>query len=154
MDASERALQIDLVQACADDAEELVALRILAMRESLERIGRFDPQRARDRFLSSFLPRYTRHILVDGRRIGFVAVKPLEKEWLLDHLYIHPAYQKTGIGSQVLARLFSEADAEGLDIKVGALKESDSNRFYLRHGFSLTEEGEWDNYYVRRPEHR
>ncbi|WP_081012134.1 GNAT family acetyltransferase, partial [Pseudomonas syringae group genomosp. 3] len=29
------------------------------------------------------------------------------------------------------------------------LKESDSNRFYLRHGFQLVESGEFDNYYVR-----
>ncbi|VVE84806.1 GNAT family N-acetyltransferase [Pandoraea sputorum] len=32
------------------DADLLASLRIAAMRESLERIGRFDPQRARERF--------------------------------------------------------------------------------------------------------
>jgi hypothetical protein len=34
---------------------------------------------------------------------------------------------------------------------VGALKESDSNRFYVRHGFVLESRAEFDNYYVRRP---
>ena len=33
--------------------------------------------------------------------------------------------------------------------KVGALRESDSNRFYQRHGFRLVEQGEFDNYYLR-----
>jgi len=36
--------------------EALVAIRIAAMRESLERIGRFDRQRARERFLAGFDP--------------------------------------------------------------------------------------------------
>jgi len=44
-------MNIKLIPVEASDAEDLVQLRILAMRESLERIGRFDPQRARDRFL-------------------------------------------------------------------------------------------------------
>ena len=43
--------------AVGDDAEALVAIRIAAMRESLERLGRFDPQRARDRFLAGFIRR-------------------------------------------------------------------------------------------------
>jgi hypothetical protein len=41
---------ITLTTAAAEDFEALVALRIDAMRESLERIGRFDPARARERF--------------------------------------------------------------------------------------------------------
>jgi hypothetical protein len=35
-------------------------------------------------------------------------------------------------------------------LHVGALRGSDSNRFYLRHGFVLEKKmGEWDNTYVR-----
>jgi len=34
-------------------------------------------------------------------------------------------------------------------MRVGALRDSDSNRFYARHGFQLVERGEFDNYYVR-----
>ena len=46
-------LALALSAAIAGDAEDLVGLRILAMRESLERIGRFDPARARERFHGS-----------------------------------------------------------------------------------------------------
>lgn len=53
------------------DADALVAIRIAAMRESLERIGRFDPQRARARFLASFEPALCRFIEVNGVRLGF-----------------------------------------------------------------------------------
>src|SRR5437660_5430228 len=58
-------MQLELVDATADDFEALVALRIAAMRESLERIGRFDPARARERFAAGFDPARTRHVEVD-----------------------------------------------------------------------------------------
>ena len=137
--------------ASPDDADELVALRIAAMRESLERVGRFDPARARARFLSTFAPEHTRHLMVGSQRAGFVVLRPATDHLLLDHLYIHPTHQGKGIGAAVLAALFAQADAEGQPLRVGALRESDSNRFYARHGFELVEQGEWDNYYVRKP---
>src|SRR5436190_23360186 len=96
------------------DAEALVALRILAMRESLERIGRFDPARARERFLSAFSPQHTRHILVDGECAGFVVVKPDGDGLLLDHLYVDPRVQNRGVGAAVLAMVFAEADSQSL----------------------------------------
>ena len=133
----------------AADADALVALRIAAMRESLERIGRFDPQRARDRFLSTFAPELTRHLVVAGERVGFVVVRPYQGELLMDHLYVHPAHQRRGIGAAVLARVFADADAQRLPVRVGALRGSDSNRFYQRHGFRQVEESEWDIHYLR-----
>jgi ribosomal protein S18 acetylase RimI-like enzyme len=120
------------------------------MRESLERVGRFDPIRARERFISSFEPRNTHHIDVSGKRVGFVVVKHHNNELLLDHLYVIPDAQGSGIGSAVLDHIFKEADAAALPIRVGALKESASNRFYIRHGFRFVESSEFDNYYVRR----
>lgn len=119
------------------------------MRESLERVGRFDPERARLRFLSTFSPEATRHIEVGGVRVGFLVVVPQSGCMMLDHLYVRPESQGVGIGSAVLRRLFAEADAERTSIRVGALRESDSNRFYTRHGFQLVEQAEWDNYYLR-----
>ena len=142
-------VEINLLPASRADAEELADLRVLTMRESLERIGRFDEDRARSRFLSSFDTATTRHIEVERRRIGFVVLTPQPEHLSLEHLYIHPDQQGAGTGSAVLALLFQEADDVGMSIRVGALKESDSNRFYTRHGFEFAEEGEFDNYYVR-----
>jgi GNAT superfamily N-acetyltransferase len=144
---------IALAPAAAEDFEELLALRVAAMRESLERVGRFDPARARQRFQASFAPELTRHVLLDGRRVGFVAVRPDGAGLLLDHLYVLPAQQGRGVGSAVLALVFREADERGLALRVGALRGSDSNRFYLRHGFVLVEEAEWDLYYERGGAH-
>ncbi|MBP6007632.1 MAG: GNAT family N-acetyltransferase [Rhodoferax sp.] len=136
---------IVLTGATANDFESLVAIRIEAMQESLARIGRFDPVRARERFRLGFAPEHTRHIVAKGQRVGFVVTKPTSDAVHLDHLYIHPAWQGQGIGASVLQLIFSEADALGLPIRLGALRESASNRFYLRHGFELVEQAEFDN---------
>lgn len=140
---------ITFVPTQPSDAEALVLLRIEAMRESLERIARFDPVRAQERFLSTFVPEHTRHIEADGTRVGFVVVKPATDCLLLDHLYIRPGAQGKGIGAAVLAQVFAQADAAALPVRVGALRESGSNRFYLRHGFKMVEQSEFDNYYIR-----
>lgn len=148
-DAADFPENLVLTPASAADFELLVSLRIETMRESLERIGRFDRTRARERFRKSFSPEHTRHILVGENRVGFVVVKPLDDALLLEHLYIHPGFQGYGIGAAVLERIIEEADAYNLAIRVTALKESDSNRFYMRHGFEKIEEEEWDIHYVR-----
>ncbi len=140
---------ITLITVEAGDFDVLVAIRIETMRESLERAGRFDPVRASERLRADFSPEHTRHIVADHERVGFVVVKPHGAGLLLDHLYIRPGSQRRGIGARVLAQLFAEADASALPLRAGALRDSDSNRFYVRHGFQLVERGEFDNYYVR-----
>ena len=141
---------ITLYPAAASDFEWLVALRIEAMRESLERIGRFDPLRARERFLSGFSPQHTNHILLGQERVGFLVTRPEEQHLLLDHLYIKPEHQGRGIGSEALQLVIAQAEELQLPVRVGALRDSDSNRFYVRHGFQLVERAEFDNYYLRQ----
>lgn len=81
----------------------------------------------------------------DGPTLAELRVEAL----LLDRLYVHPLHQGRGIGAAVLAQVVVEADAAGVPVRVGALRESASNRFYARHGFVEVEQGEFDNYYVR-----
>jgi ribosomal protein S18 acetylase RimI-like enzyme len=142
-------MNVTFADTTRSDAETLVQIRIEAMRESLERIGRFDAQRARERFLSSFDPDFCKFVVADGETVGFVVVKPTTDALALEHLYVAPMHQGRGIGSAVLELIFSDADAQGLTVKVGALRGSGSNRFYQRHGFIQIEEAEWDIYYAR-----
>jgi GNAT superfamily N-acetyltransferase len=141
--------RITFPEATEADGEALATLRVVAMRESLERVGRFDPVRARERFLSGFSPEHTRHIVLGDTPVGFFVVKPQVNGLLLDHLYVSPVHQGAGTGAAVLATVFAEADAAGLPVFVGALRESASNRFYTKHGFALVEQSEFDNLYVR-----
>jgi GNAT superfamily N-acetyltransferase len=140
-----------LLPAHADDFEALFALRLRAMRESLERIGRYDEQRARARLADGFDPTHTQHIVADGRRVGFVVYKLLSHTLRVNHLYIDPPEQRRGIGRQVLHWICELADRHQVPVELVALKGSAANRFYLRHGFVATGEGEWDIDYVRTP---
>lgn len=132
------------------DFEMLADLRVAAMRPSLERVGRFDLARARGRLRASFSPAHSRHIVVDGKRIGLVVVKPREDGLYLENLYLQPGTQGTGIGSAVLTGLLAQADAAGQDVHVDVLLDSDANRFYLHHGFEEVGREAFDVYYVRR----
>jgi ribosomal protein S18 acetylase RimI-like enzyme len=133
------------------DADCLAELRVRAMKESLEAVGRFDPIRAKNRFLENFDPLFTREILVNTERVGFIVVKEVEDYLYLDHLYIDPQHQSKGIGAAVLQQVFHDADIRSKAIKLGALKESRSNDFYRRHGFIYIESSDWDNHYIRLP---
>lgn len=135
----------------AADLDALAALRERAMRESLERIGRYDPVRVRNRLAAGFTPAATRHIVVDGRRVGFLVLKRLSHALRVEHLYLEPEVQRRGTGSAVLRWVCARADAELLPVELVALKGSDANRFYLRHGFAEVGEGEFDIDYLREP---
>jgi GNAT superfamily N-acetyltransferase len=128
------------------DFEELLTIRIAAMRESLERIGRFDPDRARQRLRAGFTPATTWKIIVSNQVIGFYAVREEEQNFALDHLYLLPQSQGQGIGGEILNHIKQQCEFK--PIRLGALRGSDSNRFYLRHGFVVISESEWDIEYL------
>ena len=152
-ESSAPAPSLALAPADEDDFEALLALRMSVMRESLQRLGRFDPQRARERLGRAFEPAHTRHILLGGERVGFVVLLPMPQarppHLVLDHLYVAPQAQRQGVGSWVMAQVLDEADRRGLPVRVAALRMSDANRFYLHHGFELQHETEWDLHYLR-----
>ncbi len=137
--------------AAEADFEALLALRIAAMRDSLERLGRFDPDRARARLRGTFRPDCTWHIEEGSDRIGFYCLRPEGEHLRLDHLYVHPCAQGRGVGGLVLRRILQDADRRRVGVTLSALRGSDSNRFYRRHGFVQIGEGEWDIDYLRPP---
>ena len=130
------------------DFDEMVALLIEALRTSLERLGRYDPSRARARLADGFAPQYMHHIDTDGKRVGFVTLRPDDAAQPialhLHHLYIRPGAQGRGIGEWVLNWAKGQAVAAGRDITLSALKLSDANRFYVRHGFVTVGQSEFD----------
>ena len=141
-----------LQETRAEDFEALHALRLRAMRPSLERLGRYDEQRSRERLAESFVPAHTQHIVVDDRRVGFLVLRKLSQALRLNHFYIDPPYSRRGIGSAVLRGVLAQADELQLPVELVALKGSEANRFYQRHGFIATGEGPWDIDYLRPPQ--
>ncbi|MGJ7564016.1 GNAT family N-acetyltransferase [Variovorax sp. GB1R11] len=141
--------RLSLQPVDSSDFEAMLALRVDAMRPSLERVGRFDPERSRERLSAGFVVPFMHHIVLDGdQRVGFVTLKPEGADALrLDHLYLRTGFQGLGIGEWVLHWAKSQAREQQRDIALTALVESDANRFYLRHGFVLEGEEGVDLHY-------
>jgi GNAT superfamily N-acetyltransferase len=129
------------------DFEALAALREAALRESLERLGLFSQERSRERLRSNFWPEFMRHIVCDGERVGLLTLFPEGDALKLQHLYLAPGSQGLGIGAWAMEQVKAQARAQGRDVKLEALPQSDANRFYLRHGFVLEGEEEFDLLY-------
>jgi GNAT superfamily N-acetyltransferase len=145
-------MSLALSPVAADDFEDLLVLRVAALQPSLERIGRFDPERARARFAGQFEPRWMRWIESDAARIGLLTLRREgERFWHLDHLYVDPAAQGKGAGAWALQQAQAEAAAAGFGIELEALQHSDANRFYRRLGFQLVAEDGIDCRYRWEP---
>jgi GNAT superfamily N-acetyltransferase len=131
------------------DFEPLLALRIDVMREHLERVFRFSPERARTHFREAFDEPGMRLILIDGERAGCVGFRVGPDEIKLDSFYLDRRYHNRGIGSAMLKALLAEADASGLPVRLEVLHGSPADRFYLRHGFAKVSEDEIEAEYER-----
>jgi GNAT superfamily N-acetyltransferase len=132
--------------ATADDVEPLAEIRAVALRPDLERLGRYDESRVRQRLRDSFTPAYTRIIEVDGTFAGSITMRPADRLWL-EHFYLDPEYQGRGIGSGVLRSVLDQA-AE--DVWLNVLQGSLARKLYERHGFVVYSEDPVDVFMVLR----
>ncbi len=133
--------------ATANDAHALADLRVIAMQPSLEAVGRFDPIRARERFLSTFHADNTQKIVSDGQVIGFYVLIDRSDHLYLDHLYVLPERQGSGIGAAVIEHVKLLASHQNVPVRLCALRDSPANAFYMGQGFGLQHEDSWDLYY-------
>ena len=129
------------------DGNLLAEIRASTMKPSLLKLGQYDEKRVRDRFLDNFIPEHTFKIIEGNNLLGFYVVLIKDDHHYLDHLYIKPEYQNKKLGSTVLNKLISNAKNNNLPIRLGALKGSRSNDFYIKNNFIKTHEDEFDIYY-------
>ncbi|MER6574575.1 GNAT family N-acetyltransferase [Nonomuraea sp. NPDC001023] len=145
-------LEWELRPAGPDEVEAIAELRATVMRPDLERLGRFDEHRVRQRFRDSFAPGHTSVILAGGAFAGCVTLRPAEDGRWLEHFYLAPAVQGRGLGSAVLRALLDRADAERATVRLVVLRGSAAQRLYERHGFTVEGADQVDVLMVRRPD--
>jgi GNAT superfamily N-acetyltransferase len=90
-----------------------------------------------------------RLVRVAGELAGCIARSRRDDAFEIEHFFIAPERQKSGLGSNVLAAILAETDAAGLPVRLGVLKLRDAARLYERHGFRRTHSEEWDDYFKR-----
>ncbi|GIF68078.1 N-acetyltransferase [Asanoa ishikariensis] len=133
--------------ATAADVEPVAELRAVVLRADLERLGRFDEHRVRQRLRDGFEPQHTSIIVVDGAFAGSVAMRPADDGRRLEHFYLAPARQGQGLGSAVLRTVL---DQERDTVRLNVLQGSKARRLYERHGFTVEREDPIDVWMVRR----
>ncbi|MFI8436633.1 GNAT family N-acetyltransferase [Streptomyces sp. NPDC079020] len=149
--------------ATPEDIEPLAELRALVMRPDLERLGRYDEHRVRQRLRDAYAPEHTSVILVDGALAGCVSLRPgtdsatdgtadhAPDGWWLENFYLSPALQGRGIGTGVLRSLLERADREGARVRLAVLRGSAARALYERHGFVEERRDPVDAFMVREP---
>ncbi len=120
----------------------------MVLRADLERLGRFDPVRVRQRFLSGFDADSTQVIRVGEADAGSIAMRSDGGSRCLEHFYLKPEFQGTGIGSSVLkAQLAASGDAE--TIRLNVLQWSRARGLYDHFGFIVERQDAVDVFMVR-----
>ncbi|MCX5173533.1 GNAT family N-acetyltransferase [Streptomyces antibioticus] len=133
------------------DVEAVAELRAVVMRPDLERLGRFDEHRVRQRLRDSFSPHHTSIVVADDAFAGCVTVRPAEDGRWLEHFYLAPHLQGRGLGSAVLRGVLKRIDADGAPVRLNVLQGSAARRLYERHGFTVEAQDPIDVFMVRRP---
>lgn len=134
--------------AAETDSSTLADIRVEAMKPSLEAVGRFDPERAKSRFLEAYNPHDSQLVYAGDELAGFYVVRSRANELYLDHVYIRSEYQGMGIGRDIISIVQERARKMGLPLRLMALRGSPANAFYLSCGFVLEQSDELDNFYI------
>ncbi|WP_155373640.1 GNAT family N-acetyltransferase [Catellatospora vulcania] len=137
--------------AAAADVETVAELRAVVLRADLERLGRYDEHRVRQRLRDRFAPEQTWVIEVAGTFAGCVSLRPAEDTHWLENFYLAPHLHGGGIGAAVLAGLLEQCDRDGTVVRLQVLQGSPARRLYERHGFTAESEDPVDVFMVRRP---
>ncbi|MFI6358267.1 GNAT family N-acetyltransferase [Streptomyces sp. NPDC050743] len=137
--------------ASAADVEAVAELRAVVLRADLERLGRYDEHRVRQRLRDGFAPDHTWVIEVGGVLAGCVALRPANDAHWLEHFYLDPSLQGRGIGAAVLLLLLERCDHDGSRVRLNVLRGSRAQRLYERHGFGVETEDPVDVFMVREP---
>lgn len=133
------------------DVEAIAELRAVVMRPDLERLGRYDEHRVRQRLRDGFSPQHTSIIMTASTFAGSVTLRPSGNGHWLEHFYLAPALQGRGLGSAVLRSLLSRADTSGDLVRLNVLQGSPARHLYERHGFTVETRDEIDIFMLRRP---
>jgi GNAT superfamily N-acetyltransferase len=144
-------IEWNLRPATPDDLEPLTEIRAVAMRADLERLGRYDSDRVRQRFRDAYDPDHTWVIESSDTLVGCVALRPDRDAHWLEHFYLAPAVHGFGIGTAVLRDLLAHCDRDATRVRLNVLQGSPARRLYERVGFTLESQDPVDVFMLREP---
>jgi ribosomal protein S18 acetylase RimI-like enzyme len=141
-------MQIALRPAHAGDFDYCAALYFAGMERivrelNLDRIAQATSLRERWDFIQ------VRIITLDGTDIGWLQSMTQGDALFLGQLFVEAAFQRRGIGTEVVRRLIEEAARAGQAVTLGVVKTNPALRLYQRLGFQITHDDD-RKFYMRR----
>jgi ribosomal protein S18 acetylase RimI-like enzyme len=102
-----------------------------------------------DNFRHRWQAAEVRIIIRDGIDIGWLQSSTQDGSLFLAQIFVDPAFQRQGFGTEVMNSLIQEATVAGQDVTLGVVKTNPARRLYERLGFCVTHEDE-RKLYMRR----
>jgi ribosomal protein S18 acetylase RimI-like enzyme len=133
---------IELRPTTIEDMDFLFDLHKAAMGDYVDQTWGWDDDWQREHFLNKFKPGMEQVILLEGETIGVISVERRQDEVFLGKISIHPRYQKSGIGTQLIQAVLDDAQDEGLPVGLRVLKVNPARGLYERLGFEIVGESE------------
>ena len=132
--------EVTLRPAESADLDWLADLRAIVLRADLERLGRYDAVRVRQRLRDAYDPSVTRIVVVDSEDVGCIAVRREDDTHWIEHFYLARSHQGRGVGGRILSMVLQDDVLYRLNV----LQGSAARRLYERHGFVVDREDEVD----------
>ena len=132
----------------AADYEFLYRLKVVCLKEYVEAIWGWDEARQRSHFAANFDPAASHIVVALGRDVGQLSVEERPDELYLSGIYLLPAYQGQGLGSQMLRDVLASARQTRRPVRLQVLVGNPARRLYERLGFEVIDRS--DTHFVMK----
>lgn len=134
---------VEFTQATESDRPYLLRLRKKTMVNHLSTAGKFlsdeeHNERLNHEFGSSFL------VTANGNLIGFVKVLSTSAQLEIIQVQVEPRHQNKGYGTGIIQKVL--AIGQGKKVKLSVLKANPAKELYIRLGFEVIREDEYEFY--------
>jgi GNAT superfamily N-acetyltransferase len=132
------------LRAYADgDFDFARGLYFASMRWAIERHFGWDEAHQQASFAKWFTPEEVNIITVGGADVGWLQQRRERDSIFLGSIYILPAMQGKGIGTQVIEGILEQAEQQSLAVTLAVMKINPALSLYERLGFRITHEDDY-----------
>jgi len=130
--------EIETRSATSADRDFVWGLNQLCYRDVIVRqFGKWDAEWQEANFDKKWtLQRYS-IILGDDDPIGVLSISRKDDSVFLNEILVHPNHQNQGVGTLVMKRILTQAESDGMPVRLQVLKENPALSLYQRLGFRV-----------------
>jgi ribosomal protein S18 acetylase RimI-like enzyme len=148
MQASKPETRFSFRSARPQDFDYCAQFYFAAMNETIRELN-IDMTAHAAGFRQRWQPTQVLIITLDGDDIGWLQTTTQNDSLFVAQLFVAAAFQRQGIGTEVMNHVIREAAGAGQAVTLGVVKTNPALRLYERLGFQITHEDD-RKFYMRR----